>query len=263
MFSESNGGGFDLRVPMQQEIRVRFDDWEREVIGSLADLSVSGMSIQLGVQTTVGSRLLFDFKVPGSSVEVRGEGSVVWQRPAEGYAGSQDVGLAAMGVKFMALEAAHLEEVERIVRSESGLKTELQDADEELARLQVASKEEKKRSAEQLGAMWESVRENALERSKLERELRIAGNGETASPEESAEPEELEEAVGSREEELLAEIEALKVTVKELGSHDVRDQLQQTTFLWEAAELRVDQLSKSLKALQIELEEAKSAARSD
>ena len=250
---------YDPRVPMQQEVRVRFDGQIDEVVGALADLSVSGMSIRCSVEATVGSTLGFEFKVPSSTVEVRGEGSVVWQRPAEGAAGKQ-VGLAEMGVKFFPLAEADLQEVVRIVRSEGGLKTELQDAHEEVARLRIASEEEKKRSTEQLGAMWDSVRENALERGRLEHQLRITGEFEIGSSEEPADRESIEEDVGPREEALRGEIEALKATVAHLESHDVSDQLQEITFLWEAAELRVQQLSKSVEALEKELGEARSAA---
>ena len=155
--SLTDSRGYSIRVPMRQEIRVRFDGQNDDIEGALLDLSVGGMAIQCVVETTVGCELSFVFEAAGTGVEIRGRGRVVWTRPAKD-ADDEEIGLAQLGVEFVPLAEADLEEVEEIVRS---LMTELQRADAEVARLRLVSEKQKRRSTRPLEAMRKSVQSSA------------------------------------------------------------------------------------------------------
>ena len=218
-------GHYDLRVPMRQKIRVRLEDRSDDVGGTLLDLSLGGIGVQCLAETTPGASLDFEFSAPASGDAITGRGRVVWIRPARSTLGRK-VGMVELGVRFESLSEEDQSAVERIVRSECGLKTELVQADAEVARLRLASKKTEKRSRVQLEAMRQSVNENAVARRKVEDQLRVTGELDLGDAGElfgigklSADLRHARKKLSRRESAMQREMEGKKATIAELEEH--------------------------------------------
>jgi hypothetical protein len=175
-----------------------------------------------------------------------------------------------VGVQFERLTEASCRVVERIVRSECGLKTELATADAEIARLRFASQKSKKRSRLQLDAMRQSIHVNTEARRKVEVQLREAGELELdlGDAEEllglgklAADQQCREKEFAQREESMRLEVEAMKATIAEFESDDAKEILQEVTLRWEAGAEKIARLVESQRVLEEELEESREATR--
>jgi len=254
---------------MRQEIRVRLDEQDDEIVATLVDLSVGGIGVQCTVETSAGVGLDFEFYAPATGEEIRGRGRVAWVRPARSTFPRED-GLVEVGVQFDHLTEASRRVVERIVRSECGLKTDLASAAAEIARLRFASQKSEKRSRVQLDAMRQSIHVNAEARRRVEGQLREAGALELdlGDAEEllglgklAADQRRREEEFAQREESVRLEIETMKATIAEFESDDAKERLKEVTLSAEAGAGKIALLVESQRRLEEELEEAREATR--
>lgn len=99
------------RVPVEAEVRLRFEDLREFVRECSGNLSLGGMFVSSDQPRPVGTRLRFDFRLTDDTPIVQGEGEVAWVR-----ASSPDPQRpSGMGIRFTEVDGMGREIIFKVV----------------------------------------------------------------------------------------------------------------------------------------------------
>ena len=89
-----------VRVPVDAQVTVHFENLAGFVTTCAANISLEGMFIQTEQPRVIGTRVLFELKLRDEFALVQGVGEVAWIRPQEESAERP----AGMGIRFLQMD---------------------------------------------------------------------------------------------------------------------------------------------------------------